>query len=649
MDPKREAERRVGAMLRGKWRLEKLLGVGGMAAVYVGVHKIGRRDAIKILHPDVAASPELRARFEQEAHAVNRFVHPGAVEIRDIDKAEDNAPFLVMELLEGEPLTDRAQRDGGMAPDEVLRITDELLDVLAAAHAQGIVHRDIKLDNLFLTREGKLKVLDFGIARVRDAGQNHPRPLTRVGATLGTLSYMSPEQIKGGDIDGRADLFSVGATMFRLVARRRLHEAGNESELLIKMATVQAPKLASVAKDAPPGLCLVVDRALKIDRNDRYPDATTMQADVRAARAGSPPPYATTRADAADTREPSMGAPGPGEPALRPHAPLPIAPTQPGKPAPSLGFAAAPSVSDEPTAAAAPKALHNAPSEGALSAREGAFAAAPTRIEASLAAIPPPPPLSNVLMPDAAPAIIAPPPASARSPDSAATASAIVVTPPLVLAPPSGAVAPSGTAVMDPSQRAAESAPAATPIAVPEPPSSLAGITTQKMPVPEGNSRASTVAIPAAARGSLAVLPTLDITSPDITPPPKLRGEADEKADPKLFAIAIGGAAFALVLAILLIVVIAKKPKSDATASSDPTAQGPNAPPEQPPQGDPNPDGVSPRGPVAPSPRGPIAPSPQPQPPPQGGGYSPPPGGMPPIQFPSSPGKGGKGGKGKKH
>src|SRR6478735_11544596 len=114
MDQDSIAERRVGTTLCGKWRLEKLLGVGGMAAVYVGVHKIGRREAIKILHPEVARSKDLRLRFEQEAHAVNRFKHPGAVEIRDIDVTEDGAPFLVMELLEGEALSEHARRVGGV-------------------------------------------------------------------------------------------------------------------------------------------------------------------------------------------------------------------------------------------------------------------------------------------------------------------------------------------------------------------------------------------------------------------------------------------------------------------------------------------------------------------------------------------------------
>src|SRR5215471_14363993 len=110
------AEKRVGTTLKDKWTLERLLGTGGMAAVYVGVHKIGRRDAIKILHPEVARSSDLRARFEQEAHAANRFRHPGAVEIRDIDVAEDGAPFLVMELLDGESLQARARRLNGDIP-----------------------------------------------------------------------------------------------------------------------------------------------------------------------------------------------------------------------------------------------------------------------------------------------------------------------------------------------------------------------------------------------------------------------------------------------------------------------------------------------------------------------------------------------------
>src|SRR3954467_15594886 len=129
-------QRRVGTVVREKWTLVRLLGVGGMAAVYVGVHRIGRRDAIKILPPEAAKSKEVCIRFEREAQATNRFRHPGAVEIRDIDVTEDGAPFLVMELLVGESLAERVQQLGRMPVPEVLSHMTEVLDVLAAAHEQ---------------------------------------------------------------------------------------------------------------------------------------------------------------------------------------------------------------------------------------------------------------------------------------------------------------------------------------------------------------------------------------------------------------------------------------------------------------------------------------------------------------------------------
>ncbi|WP_437956534.1 protein kinase [Sorangium sp. So ce119] len=306
MDDERAAcERRVGTTLRGKWTIDRLLGIGGMAAVYAATHKIGRREAIKILHPEVARSKDLRARFEREAQAVNQFQHPGVVEIRDIDMTEDGAPFLVMELLEGESLADRLQRLGNIETGEMLRFMDELLDVLGAAHERGIIHRDIKLDNLFVETTGRLKVLDFGIARMRDGVKTAMR--TRTGATLGTVSYMAPEQVRGISVDHRADLFAAGATMFRVIAKRRIHEARTESELLVKMATMAAPPLASVAPEAPQGLCALVDRALAFDRERRYPDARTMQADIRALLRGEPPPYAMARLAAGDA--PSAGAP----------------------------------------------------------------------------------------------------------------------------------------------------------------------------------------------------------------------------------------------------------------------------------------------------------------------------------------------------
>lgn len=290
MDETDFLNRRLGQTLRGKWTLERLLGWGGMAAVYVGLHHIGRRDAIKILHEEVAVAPDIRARFEQEAHAVNHLRHPGVVEVRDIDVTDDGCPFLVMELLEGESLASVLDKQERLDPSRMLGWMDEVLDVLVAAHAGGIIHRDIKPDNLFVCESGRIKVLDFGVARMKEGA---PRTLTtRTGMAVGTLTYMAPEQVRGVHVDARADVFAVGATMFRCIARRRIHDGATEADLLIKMATMPAPPLGTVVPDVPADLALVVDRALQFDMAHRYPDAATMQGDVRALMRGDRPPFA---------------------------------------------------------------------------------------------------------------------------------------------------------------------------------------------------------------------------------------------------------------------------------------------------------------------------------------------------------------------
>ncbi|WP_437673199.1 serine/threonine-protein kinase [Sorangium sp. So ce131] len=290
---------RVGEMIRGKWRLDALLGAGGMAAVYAATHHVGHRVAIKILHPERAVSSELRARFEQEALAAARLGHPAAVQVLDIDVTEQGEPFLVMELLEGESLRERAYRLGGVPLPELLGHVDTLLEVLGAAHAAGIVHRDIKPDNLFVTREGRIKVLDFGVARMKQGGSGLK---TRTGAVLGTTSFMAPEQILGREVDGRADLYAVGATMFTILTNRRVHEAATEGELLVKMGSTPAPPLASVAPGVDPRVARIVDRALAFQVERRYPDAPTMLADIRAVRAGGEPPFATAERAKEDER-----------------------------------------------------------------------------------------------------------------------------------------------------------------------------------------------------------------------------------------------------------------------------------------------------------------------------------------------------------
>lgn len=285
------AGERVGSVLDGKWTLERLLGVGGMAAVYAARHRNGARAALKLLHAELARHQEVRERFVREGYAANRVEHPGAVRVLDDDVVssgpEAGQAYIVMELLEGQSLQDRLESGPPVGEIEFLEIADGVLDVLAAAHGRGVVHRDLKPENLFLVHEGeairpavRVKVLDFGLARLLDG-----QAITTYGLALGTPSFMSPEQAAGriDEIDGRTDLFALAATGFRLRTGRRIHEAPNAIELVGKMANLAAPRIQSVAADVSEPYARIIDRALAFRREDRYGDATAMQADVRSA------------------------------------------------------------------------------------------------------------------------------------------------------------------------------------------------------------------------------------------------------------------------------------------------------------------------------------------------------------------------------
>lgn len=291
------ARSRIGDVINGKWKLVHLLGCGGMAAVFAADGPDGQRVALKMLHPQMNKMRDIRERFLREGTIANQVGHPGVVRVLEQTSKDDPTAVLVMELLEGEPLSDVLRRSGGRVPvSMLLDYLDQLLDVLGAAHDVGIIHRDLKPDNLFVTRAGILKVLDFGIARVRDGLSDDQR--TRTGVLLGTMPFMSPEQALGkrDQVDGRTDLFAAGAIAFYGMAGRYVHEGRGEGELLIAMATKPATPLQSVVPTAPPELCAIVDQALAFSKEARYPDARTMQVDVRALREGRSPPYASREA-----------------------------------------------------------------------------------------------------------------------------------------------------------------------------------------------------------------------------------------------------------------------------------------------------------------------------------------------------------------
>jgi len=278
------AKARVGQVLNGKWRLDVLLGVGGMASVYAVTHRNGSRAAVKLLHPELSTNSAVRGRFLREGYVANAVGHDGAVKVIDDDKAEDESLFLVTELLDGETLEDRRIRYGGrLGQAEVLWLTDKILDVLIAAHAKGIIHRDIKPDNVFVTRAGQVKVIDFGIARLRETQM--PRSATKSGAAMGTPAFMPPEQALGlwDEVGARSDLWALGATMVNLLTGRLLHEARTAEEQMLFSMTKNSPSLQSMLPGAHRDICRLVDRALAFDKSLRWPDAKSMQGAVRAA------------------------------------------------------------------------------------------------------------------------------------------------------------------------------------------------------------------------------------------------------------------------------------------------------------------------------------------------------------------------------
>jgi eukaryotic-like serine/threonine-protein kinase len=271
----------IGTVLANKWHIDAKIARGGVATVFRATHRQGGQvAAIKIMHPEFSRNADVRRRFLREGYAANKVGHPNVVQILEDDVAEDGSAFLVMELLEkGENLEDRRERLGGRLPvAEVVRICDQVLDVLAAAHEKGIIHRDIKPDNIFVMEDGSIKVLDFGIAHIKEAAVEHEP--TATGLLLGTPEYMSPEQALGkrGLIDAQTDIWSLGAMMFTLLSGEAVHVYEALSALLVAAASRQARSLASAKfKDIPRDLIAIVDKALALEKGRRWPTARAMQ------------------------------------------------------------------------------------------------------------------------------------------------------------------------------------------------------------------------------------------------------------------------------------------------------------------------------------------------------------------------------------
>ncbi|MEO6595707.1 MAG: serine/threonine-protein kinase [Planctomycetota bacterium] len=276
---------------------QRLIATGGMGEVYLAEHsELGTEVALKLLPAmplDAAAS--VRERFAREARLTARVPHPGVVRVLDCDVAGDR-PYLVLELVDGQTLRQRLDK-GPLPIVEAARIVAATADVLAAAHAHGVLHRDVKPDNVMLTGDGSVRVLDFGIARAL----SDDAPLTRTGEILGTPEYMAPEQLLDGPeaTDERTDVHALGVLLFELLTARSPFHGANLFQALKLVESLVPPKPSSLRKGVPPGLDAVVARALQKQREHRPPSALAFAAAVREAVPGAAAaaPTGTARAN----------------------------------------------------------------------------------------------------------------------------------------------------------------------------------------------------------------------------------------------------------------------------------------------------------------------------------------------------------------
>ncbi|HEY5145771.1 MAG TPA: serine/threonine-protein kinase [Polyangiaceae bacterium] len=270
----------TGQTIAGKYRLNRLLGTGGMASVWSATNIFTEREfAVKFMLPQVARTPEAARRFLLEAKVSARINHPNIIEVIDVGQAEDNALFLVMELLTGSSLDVAVRRRRPtMLVHDFMRHMRDVAEALAAAHRSGVIHRDLKPTNIFLhtDRDGRTvpKILDFGVSKIIEEENN--TALTVVGTVLGSPLYMSPEQAMGAEgIDGRTDVFAFGSILFEALSGQRAFDGPNFNALIVTIATTEPKSIDEVVPDLPEPLralvrqCLVTNKLNRLESFDK--------------------------------------------------------------------------------------------------------------------------------------------------------------------------------------------------------------------------------------------------------------------------------------------------------------------------------------------------------------------------------------------
>ena len=270
----------------GTYRIDDRIGIGGMGAVYRAAHsEDGHTVALKIMHADQLEYPSSIDRMIREAQILGSIKHAGLPHLFETGML-DERPWIAMELVEGTPLATRLSR-GVMAPDEVLAFIEGVAEVLAAAHAVGITHRDLKPDNVFLTPDAShaVSVIDWGIAHEQQGAR-----YTNLNEAIGTPTYMAPEQARGAPTDGRADVYGLGVVAFRALTGRAPFIGGSAVEILVQHLNKPPPALAPRCPDAPIGLVELVEKMLIKNVDDR-PNAAAVVAMCRSLRGAAEPDY----------------------------------------------------------------------------------------------------------------------------------------------------------------------------------------------------------------------------------------------------------------------------------------------------------------------------------------------------------------------
>lgn len=275
---------RVGQTL-GSYRLVESLGSGGMGQVYLAEDtRLGRRVAVKVLPPETAEQPEKLKRFEREARTIASLSHPGIVTLHSIEEAEGRR-FLTMEHVQGQTLGAAIPQDG-LPLGRLLSVAIALTDAVSAAHRQGILHRDLKPENVMLTPEGRVKVLDFGLAKLRDEGDEEDRTtretqsVTQDGRIVGTVAYMSPEQAQGLPVDHRTDVFSLGIILYEMATGQRPFKGRTNLSVLSSVLKDTPRPAGELRQDLPRPLGRMIQRALEKNAEDRYQSTADLRRDL---------------------------------------------------------------------------------------------------------------------------------------------------------------------------------------------------------------------------------------------------------------------------------------------------------------------------------------------------------------------------------